>query len=159
MTAGTAAGGPMRRTLVWRGTARPLMEIAEAEVTGQELSAHGTQLGVAYELRYDLVPGRLRAEVRGGASVDIGLDGADFFDLGYSPLFNSLPVLEGLEAATEFVMAFVAVPSLEVSRSEQRYEPLGDRVVRFSSGSFVAEIEYDADGFVTRYEGLAERVD
>jgi hypothetical protein len=135
-----------------------MMEIAEAEVTGDGLAALGTQIGVAYELRYDLAPGRLRAEVRGGASVDIGLDGADFFDLGFSPLFNSLPVLEGLDAATDFVMAFVAVPSLEVSRSEQRYEPLGDGVFRFTSRSFVADIEFDANGFVTRYEGLAERV-
>jgi uncharacterized protein len=47
---------------------------------------------------------------------------------------------------------------LEVSRAEQRYEPLGDGVVRFRSGTFVADIAFDADGFVTRYEGLAERV-
>ncbi|HEU6446228.1 MAG TPA: putative glycolipid-binding domain-containing protein [Gaiellaceae bacterium] len=148
----------MRRTLVWRGTALPLMEIAEAEVTRDGLSARGTQIGVAYELRYELVPGRLRAEVQGGPRIDIGLDGADYFDLGYSPLFNSLPLLDGLEAATDFVMAFVAVPSLEVSRSDQRYEPLGDGAVRYSSGSFVAQIEFDSDGFVTRYESLAERV-
>jgi hypothetical protein len=30
--------------------------------------------------------------------------------------------------------------------------------VRYSSGDFVAEIEFDGDGFVTRYEGLAQRV-
>jgi uncharacterized protein len=67
-------------------------------------------------------------------------------------------VLAGLEQATDFVMTFVEVPSLEVARSEQRYEPLGDGVIRFRSGAFVADIEFDADGFVTRYEGLAERV-
>ena len=94
----------------------------------------------------------------GGPSIDVGLDGTDFFDLGYSPLFNSLPVLAGLDSATDFVMTFVDVPSLEISRSEQRYEPLGDGAVRYRSGSFVAEIEFDADGFVTRYEGLAERM-
>jgi hypothetical protein len=55
-------------------------------------------------------------------------------------------------------MSFVLVPSLEVVRSEQRYEPLGDRLVRYSSGDFVAEIEFDDDGFVTRYQHLAERV-
>jgi hypothetical protein len=149
---------PERRTLVWRGLDLPLMEIAFAEVGAEGLAARGTQIGVAYELRYELVPGRLRAEIQGGPSVDIGLEDADFFDLGYSPLFNSLPVLDGLEAPADFVMAFVHVPSLEVSRSEQRYEPLGDGVVRFSSGSFVAKIEFDSDGFVTQYEGLAERV-
>jgi hypothetical protein len=113
-----------------------------------------------YELRYELEPGRLRAQVVDGPSLDIGLDdGTDFFDLGYSPLFNSLPVLGGLDTATDLVMTFVHVPSLEVSRSEQRYEPLGDGVVRFRSKTFVADITFDADGFVTRYEGLAERVE
>jgi hypothetical protein len=146
------------RILVWRGLDEPRMEVARAEVAGSNLRAGGTQLGFAYELRYELEPGRLRAEVVGGRSIDIGLDGADFFDLGYSPLFNSLPVLAGLDGAAEFVMSWVEVPSLEVKRSEQRYEPLGGGVVRFSSGSFTADIEFDAAGFVTRYPGLAERV-
>ena len=148
-----------RRTLVWRGLDLALMEIARAELEGAELHAQGTQIGVAYELRYELEPGRLRAEVVDGPTLDVALeDATDYFDLGSSPLFNSLPVLAGLEQATDFVMTFVDVPSLEVSRSEQRYEPLGDGVIRFRSGSFEADIEFDADGFVTRYEGLAERV-
>jgi hypothetical protein len=148
----------VRQTLVWRGLDAPRMEIADVEVADSGLSARGTQIGIAYELRYELEPGRLRATIVGGPYLDLGLDGADFFDLGYSPLFNSLPVLAGLDAATDFVMAFVEVPSLELSRSEQRYEPLGDGVVRFSSGAFVANLQFDEDGFVTRYEGLAERV-
>jgi uncharacterized protein len=135
------------------------MEIVDVELGPVGLAAaRGTQIGVAYELRYELEPGRLRAEVVNGPSLDRGLDGTDFFDLAYSPLFNSLPVLAGLEHATDFVMAFVDVPSLEVSRSEQRYEPIREGVVRYSSGSFVAEIEFDAEGLVTRYHGLAERV-
>jgi hypothetical protein len=147
------------RTLVWRGLDLPLMEIAYVDLDGEALRARGTQIGVAYELRYELEPGRLRADVVDGPSVDTGLeDGTDFFDLGFSPLFNSLPVLAGLDTARDFVMTWVHVPTLEVSRSEQRYEPLGDGVVRFRSGSFVADIVFDADGFVTRYPGLAERV-
>jgi hypothetical protein len=147
------------RTIVWRGLDLPLMEIARAEVEGAELRAQGTQIGVAYELRYELEPGRLRAQVVDGPTLDVALeDGTDYFDLGYSPLFNSLPVLAGLEQATDFAMTFVEVPSLEVARSEQRYEPLGDGVIRYRSGSFVADIEFDTNGFVMRYEGLVERV-
>ena len=146
------------RTVVWRGLAEPRMEIARVEIVGAELRARGTQIGVAYELRYELEPGRLRAEVVDGPRADLGLDGTDFFDLAFSPLLNSLPVLAGLEQATDYVMSFVDVPSLDVSREEQRYEPLGDGRVRFRSGSFVADVEFDADGLVTRYEGLAERV-
>jgi uncharacterized protein len=146
-------------TLVWRGLELPLMEIAYVDLDGAALRARGTQIGVAYELRYELQPGHLRAHVVDGPSLEIGLDeGTDFFDLGYSPLFNSLPVLAGLETTKDFVMTFVDVPSLEVTRAEQRYEPLGGGDVRFRSGSFVADLAFDADGFVTRYEGLAERV-
>jgi uncharacterized protein len=147
-----------RRTLVWRGLDAPRMEIVRVEIDGAAMTARGTQIGDAYELRYELEPARLRAHVVAGPSVDLGLDGTDFFDLGYSPLFNSLPVLAGLEGASDFVMTWVDVPSLEVSRSEQRYEPLGGRVVRYSEGSFVADIELDGEGFVVRYPGLAERV-
>lgn len=149
----------MTGTLVWRGLDEPRMEIAYVDVDGADLRAHGTQIGVAYELRYKLEPGRLRAQVVGGPILDIGLvDGTDFFDLAASPLFNSLPVLRGVETATDFIMSFVDAPSLEVSHSEQRYEPLGNDLYRYRSGDFVAEIQFDADGFVTHYEGLAERV-
>jgi uncharacterized protein len=146
-------------TLVWRGLDEPRMEIARVEVDGADLRAEGTQIGVAYELRYELEPGRLRAQVVGGGAIDVGLeDGTDFFDLGYSPLFNSLPVLAGLDGAEDFVMSWVEVPSLDVDRSEQRYEPLSGGAVRFSSGSFTADIAFDDEGFVTVYPGLAERV-
>ena len=134
------------------------MEIARAELDEGALSATGTMIGVSYELRYELEPGRLRARIVDGPEVDIGLEGTDYFDLNFSPLFNTLPLLDGLEEPTDFVMTFVRVPSLEVERSEQRYEPLGERLVRYSSGDFVAEIEFDEDGFVTRYQHLAERV-
>jgi hypothetical protein len=55
-------------------------------------------------------------------------------------------------------MAWVDVPSLELTRSEQRYEPIRPGHVRFRSGSFTAEIEFDGDGFVVLYPGLAERL-
>jgi uncharacterized protein len=146
------------QTLVWRGLDEPRMEIAWVEVDGSELRGRGTQIGVAYELRYALEPGRLCVEVTDGPSRDVELEDSHFFDLGASPLFNSLPILGGLKKPRDFVMTFVDVPSLEVLRVEQRYEPLGEGVFRFRSGSFVADIEFDPEGFVTRYEGLAERV-
>ena len=148
----------MRRTLVWRGIDEPRMEIARAELDDGALSATGAMIGASYELRYELEPGRLRARIVDGPAVDVGLEGTDYFDLNFSPLFNTLPLLDGLEEPTDFVMTFVRVPSLEVERSEQRYEPLGERLVRYSSGDFAAEIEFDEDWFVMRYQWLAERV-
>ena len=55
--------------------------------------AEGTQLGAVYELRYRLEPVTLSLEVVGDGSLDVELGDADFFDLGWSPLFNSLPVI------------------------------------------------------------------
>ena len=136
------------------------MEIAHV-VPGTEEAA-GTQIGVAYELRYELEPGLLRLELVGGRSLEVELGELDFFDLGLSPLFNSLPVWrDGLLESGEtrdYVMRFVSVPDLSVVESQQRYEPLGGRRLRYSSGDFAAELDFDADGLVVHYEGLAERV-
>lgn len=152
------------KTIVWRGLDEPRMELARVDLRGSELRASGTQLGVAYELRYELAPGVLRLQVVGVRKVEVALDGLDFFDLGNSPLFNSLPVLRDLlidgGEPREYVMRWVSVPELEVTESRQRYEPLerGSGSIRFTSGSFVADIRFGEDGFVTHYPGLAERV-
>jgi hypothetical protein len=151
------------RTLVWRGLDAPRMEIARVERTDDALRANGTQIGVAYELRYELEPQLLRLEVVGERKLDVELEGRDFFDLGYSPLFNSLPVLrDDLLAggrARDYLMRFVSMPELDVVDGEQRYEPLGSGRVRFRSGDFAADLDFDDDGFVVRYAGLAERID
>jgi hypothetical protein len=55
-------------------------------------------------------------------------------------------------------MRFIQVPELIVGPSEQRYEPLGDGLVRFSSGSFTADIRFDEDGMVSLYEGFLELI-
>jgi hypothetical protein len=138
------------------------MELARVEVSGTELEATGTQIGVAYELRYELEGESLRLDVVGERRLEVALDGLDFFDLGNSPLFNSLPVLrDGLLEGSEargYVMRWVSVPDLAVHEQRQRYEPIGAGVVRFRSGSFTADIEFDADGLVSRYPELAERL-
>jgi uncharacterized protein len=152
----------MPTTIVWRGVDAPRMEIARAEVDGGELRATGTQLGVAYELRYELTSGLLRLDLVGERQLDVRLDGLDFFDLGSSPLFNSLPVLRDrlLDGgdARDYTMRWVSVPELEVDDSPQRYEPVGAGLIRFTSGSFATDIRFDEDGFVSRYDGLAERL-
>jgi hypothetical protein len=125
------------------------------------LLASGTQLGDAYELRYRLTPGTLHLEVVGERALEVQLDGADFFDLGWSPLFNSLPVIRDhlLEPGPprDYLMRWVDVPSLEVSASEQRYHPLGDGRVRFRAGDFTSDLRFDTDGFVVSYPGIGAR--
>ncbi len=97
------------------------------------------------------------------------LAGALDVDLGYSPLFNSTPVLrdrlheDGAEPR-DYVMAWVSVPDLTLTASHQRYEPIGRRgdlsIVRYTSldSGFTAEIGFDDDGFVVTYEGFLERI-
>jgi uncharacterized protein len=147
------------RHLVWRRVDEPGMEIAHVESFER---ASGTQIGVSYELRWQLEGARLELDVVGGRSTVVELEDADFFDVFASPFFNSLPVMRDglLESgpAREYTMRFVRVPMLEVVPSQQRYEPLGSRVVRYSSGTFAANIAFDADGFVTVYDGFLERV-
>jgi hypothetical protein len=95
--------------------------------------------------------------------------GALDIDLGYSPLFNSTPVLrDGLLAegapARDYLMAWVSVPDLAVTASPQRYEPLGRegdlRVVRYTNldSGYTARISFDPDGFVVDYEDFLKRI-
>ena len=147
------------KTAVWRGLDEPRMEIAHVESWER---AHGTQIGVAYEVRWQLEGRTLRLEHVGGRNVVLELGEADFFDVLASPFFNSLPTIrDGLlepGSAREYTMSFVRVPELTSEPSLQRYEPLGDCTVHFSSGNFEADIEFDADGLVTLYHGYLERI-
>ncbi|MFY1573989.1 putative glycolipid-binding domain-containing protein [Verrucosispora sp. WMMD703] len=84
-------------------------------------------------------------------------------DLGGSPLFNTLPLRRlGLntapsDTAHSISVAWVLLPSLTVLPAEQVYTGLGPNRFRYASGGFSAEVEVDADGYVLRYPGLAER--
>ncbi len=84
-------------------------------------------------------------------------------DLGGAPLLNTLPVrrlglLDSAPGTTRSIWAaWVLVPSLEVLPSEQVYTALGGGKVRYSSGEFSADLEFDVDGYITYYPGLATR--
>jgi hypothetical protein len=147
------------KTALWRGLDEPRLEIAYVESWER---ARGTQIGVADEVRWELEARSLRVEHVGGRRVELELGDADFFDVLASPFFNSLPVLRDglLEAGPprDYTMQFVQVPELSVTPSRQRYEPLGDRAVRYRSGDFEADIEFAADGLVTLYHGYLERI-
>ena len=84
------------------------------------------------------------------------------FDVLHSPVLNSTPYLRHemhtSGGARDLVMAFVTVPELAVTRSEQRYTPLGGARVNYASGNFSADIHFDEDGLVRLYEDYLERV-
>jgi uncharacterized protein len=135
------------------------MEVAHVESWDR---ARGTQIGVAYELRWELDGSRLHAELVGGGARDFELGDTDFFDVSHSPFFNSLPVIrDGLldgGSPREYVMTFVSRSPLGAEPSTQLYTPLGKRTVNYSSDGFTADIEFDEDGFVTLYHDYLERV-
>jgi hypothetical protein len=95
------------------------------------------------------------------------LTGALDCDLAFSPLTNLMPIrrhgLHEHSGTADFLMAWVSVPDLGVRPSRQRYEHVridaGRAVVRYSSGSFVSDLEVDGDGLVVVYPQLARRVD
>jgi hypothetical protein len=100
----------------------------------------------------------LRADGLGGWSVDgterADLHGCTDVDLEFTPATNTLPIRRlGLEPgqSAEIEAAWVRVSSLEVERSTQRYERIGERRFRYSSGDFAAELDVDGHGLVLDY--------
>jgi uncharacterized protein len=176
----------MTRFIAWRSLDDEWRaEACTAELGPDGLRAGGVQLAAGYRLDYelrtsrDLLTDRLWLTLRdegGTRALDLRrhadgtwtangaelahVEGALDCDLAFSPLTNFMPAARLGGEPVDHVMAWASVPDLAVRRSEQRYEPLGDRKVRYVGldDGFTAELELDYDGFVVRYPGLAERV-
>jgi hypothetical protein len=91
------------------------------------------------------------------------LEGLVDIDLAISPSTNTLPIRRltldvGGEASTDAV--WVQFPSLSLGQLAQRYTRTADRRYRYESdgGSFVADLDVDAQGLVVRYGDVWERV-
>jgi uncharacterized protein len=175
----------MRRFLAWRGLDEWRAEGCTIERGDHGLRAVGVQLGSAYQLDYGLETGpelftrRLVVTVKDAAGergvlLERSEEGGDWtangkplphvegaldIDLALSPLTNYMPAARLEAEPADHVMAWVDVPSLDVTRAAQRYEPIQPGRVRFVDldDGFTAELELDAEGFVVHYPGLAER--
>jgi len=169
-------------TIAWTGLEEWLAEVATVELEADGVRAAGTQLGAVYRAHYELdarggwITRRLHVEVPDTGALDLehdgawtvngtarpDLDGALDCDLAFSPLTNLMPVrrhaLHERPGVIDIATAWVSLPDLAVTRSEQRYEHLRPGVVRFSSGDFTADLELDADGLVLNYPRLARRL-
>jgi hypothetical protein len=92
------------------------------------------------------------------------LDGCSYVDIQATPFTNSLPIrrLQLAPGGTRDVrVAYVRVPSLQVSAADQRYtrlEDAGSPRYRYESGGFQAELVVDGDGIVVDYERLWRRI-
>jgi uncharacterized protein len=113
--------------------------------------------------------GKLEMSEPGGDPAELG-DALDL-DLGLSPVFNTMPVLrhdlhDG-GSAEDFLMVWISVPDLSIHASPQRYTFLErrsdeQRLVRFEAvgdgEDFVADVQFDSDGLVVDYPGIASRI-
>jgi hypothetical protein len=92
-----------------------------------------------------------------------GIDDADRLhdaldvDLAGSPLTNTLPLRRLGPVDAKITAAWVLLPSLAVVPAEQAYTHPGPGRVRYTAGTFTADLEVDEDFFVVRYPGLAQR--
>ena len=97
-----------------------------------------------------IVNGARRADLVGCVDIDINV----------SPLTNTLPVRRLMWSAglpVDLDVAYVSVPELTVRLARQRYTLLADRLYRYESGSFQADLPVDQDGFVLDYPGIWTR--
>ena len=106
----------------------------------------------------------VRAPAPPGVVDAVALREAVDVDIGGSPLTNALPVRRlGLlhqspGAVIRLVSAWVLPPTLEVVPSAQTYAVLRGGRIRYGDADNGAVVEYDADGWVRDYEGLARRI-
>ena len=173
-----------RRQLVWRGLEEWLAEECSVVIDDSRLEARGVQLGAEthpYRVDYELTTGADWVTERflvgcGKRELDLRrapdgswtangepqphVAGALDCDLAFSPLTNFMPARRLAGDSADHLMAWVSLPDLAVTRSEQRYERIDDGRVRFVGleDGFTAELELDEEGFVVRYPRLAERV-
>lgn len=87
--------------------------------------------------------------------------GCTDLDLNFSPSTNTLPIRRlklavGEEAAVR--AAWLRFPSFQLEPLEQSYRRIDETTYRYESagGRFVAELQVNAAGFVTRYPGFFE---
>jgi uncharacterized protein len=163
-----AEGCLTARGTVVRATPEPCsvsyrLETTDAHVTvSLSITAWGADWSRSLELRRS-ASGRWRADP-GGVLPE--LDDALDCDIAYCCLTNSMPVLRhrlhSRVGTADLVVAWVSLPDLRVRADRQRYRHLaragGGAVVRFESGAFAADVEFDSTGFVLDYPGLARRV-
>lgn len=139
----------------------------------------GAPLEAGYEVETDAAwaTRRVSVDVKGGARLEILSDGAGHWrhadghaipqlagcvdtDVSMTPFTNTLAIRRlGLKVgeAAEIKVAYIFVPDLTLRAAPQRYTRLAERLWRFESLDFTADLTVDEEGFVVEYPGLFRR--
>jgi hypothetical protein len=83
------------------------------------------------------------------------LDGATDIDLGFSPSTNTLPIRRlalAVGESADIRTAWLRFPDFDIVRGEQRYTRTAERLYRYESGTYAADIAIDEAGLVTDYD-------
>jgi hypothetical protein len=108
------------------------------------------------DVKVDVDAGRVWS-LNGQSSPDV--QGCDDIDLSFSPATNLLPIRRtrlAIGARVSVRAAWLFFPDLTLKPLDQTYERVAESLYRYESGTFVAMLETNNIGFVTRYPGLWE---
>ncbi|PEH75973.1 hypothetical protein CRM89_08225 [Nocardia sp. FDAARGOS_372] len=134
------------------------MEIVE--VTSLD-RARGTQLGLVYELRWELDGPALTVDVGAARSPTCSTaptSSTCSIRRSSTPCRSCGTGCWPRPRSRDYTMRFVAVPDLTAVLGPQRYAPRGGRTVHFVAGDFAADIDFDDDGFVVLYHDYLRRL-
>ncbi|HZM80747.1 MAG TPA: putative glycolipid-binding domain-containing protein [Candidatus Limnocylindrales bacterium] len=150
-------------SLEWPGMEHVIWEGGHADSVAVLLPPEGPQ-----RVSYRITP--TRVEINGLILEHDGegswrdrpeLDGCLEVDISITPLTNTLPInrlkLRPGESR-EIRAAYIELPGLTVSVMPQRYTCLGDRLYRYQSEGFQADLTVDEHGLVVDYPGLWRRL-
>ncbi|MEV8593894.1 putative glycolipid-binding domain-containing protein [Streptomyces sp. NPDC052012] len=142
---------PTSRVITWDVTASHGYETAWVELGDRALRARGRAVGTVpwpYWITYELETTDGFVTRRLAVTAD-DASGTRTLDLRHD-LHRAL-------GERRFLMAWVAVPDLDVRPSRQTYTHVAPGRVRFASGDFSSELEVDAEGLVVDYPLPARR--
>jgi hypothetical protein len=158
-----AAGAVIEGTAVFSESARPcrLDYRVVCDPAWRTLSAHIT--GWLDTTAFDVVIGAdatRRWTLDGRPCPDV--QGCEDIDLSFTPATNLLPIRRARLKIGQRIpvrAAWLRFPAMTLELLDQTYERVSESRYRYESrgGTFLAMLETNAAGFVTRYPGLWER--
>lgn len=150
-------------SLEWPGLEHVIWQDGAADSAAVMLLPEGPQ-----RVNYRITPGKI--EINGLVLEHDGagtwrdrpeLDGCLEVDISITPMTNTLPINRlglGVGESAEIRAVYVELPQLEVSVMPQRYTRLAERLYRYQSEGFQADLTVDEHNIVVDYPNLWRRL-